>query len=459
MSLVFHLPIPPIEMRRLVGPTNVAAFDNPTGEPILPELDAAAYRAVFDFGCGCGRLARRLAQQSPRPARYVGVDLHAGMIDWCQQNLAPGLPGWEFHHHDVANVFFNPGGDKPSMAPLPVEDGGFSLALAWSVFTHVTEEQCVHYLRELARVLVPGGVVHSTWFLLDRQDFPFMSAHALYGSYVDPSAAVVFDRDWVREQAEQCGLTIDRVIPPAIRGYHWQLQLRKSSDAVAVPFPPDRGTAELTVEEIASGRHRTMVGGKWEELGRLQLDFLVGEGLRPHMRLLDVGCGCLRGGVQFVRYLEAGNYWGVDRSAALLFAGRYELGQAGLADRLPAGQLVVNGELANWPVPADFDVAIAQSLFTHLGPAEIARCLREVAGHVVRGGCFYATYFACPDEHPVADALVHEPGGITSFGNRDPWHYRTADLLALAEVDTWAGEDLGAWNHPRDQRLLRFVRR
>jgi hypothetical protein len=54
---------------------------------------------------------------------------------------------------------------------------------------------------------------------------------------------------------------------------------------------------ELPPEEIRAGVHRDLVGGLWEELGRLQFEFLVGAGLRPEMRLLDIGCGCPRGGV------------------------------------------------------------------------------------------------------------------------------------------------------------------
>jgi hypothetical protein len=52
------------------------------------------------------------------------------------------------------------------------------------------------------------------------------------------------------------------------------------------------------------------VGGMWEEIGKLQLDFLVNQGLRPTHKFLDIGCGTLRGGRHFIRYLDAGNYAG-----------------------------------------------------------------------------------------------------------------------------------------------------
>jgi SAM-dependent methyltransferase len=73
------LPIPPFEMRQLVGPTDEAAFDDPSGDPIL-QLPESQFNSVLDFGCGCGRLARQMMQQRARPRRYVGFDLHLGMV-------------------------------------------------------------------------------------------------------------------------------------------------------------------------------------------------------------------------------------------------------------------------------------------------------------------------------------------------------------------------------------------
>jgi 16S rRNA G1207 methylase RsmC len=65
-------------MRELVGPTDPTEFDNPSGNLVYPYLPADAYEAVLDFGCGCGRVARQLIQQSRPPQRYLGIDLHRG---------------------------------------------------------------------------------------------------------------------------------------------------------------------------------------------------------------------------------------------------------------------------------------------------------------------------------------------------------------------------------------------
>src|SRR6516164_2727494 len=72
---------------------------------------------------------------------------------------------------------------------------------------------------------------------------------------------------------------------------------------------------------MRAGLYRELVGGSWDEIGQLQLDFLVARGLMPHHRLLDVGCGSLRAGVKVVRYLDPGHYAGIDLHESLLDAG------------------------------------------------------------------------------------------------------------------------------------------
>jgi SAM-dependent methyltransferase len=242
------LPIPPPEMRELVGPTDPEAFDNPTGEPVYPYLPLDAYEAVLDFGCGCGRVARQLIQQRPRPQRYLGIDVHRGMIQWCRDNLTPQAPGFDFVHHDVFSAGLNPGEGKPDRAPFPVAANSFTLVQAFSIFTHLTEGQAQHYLSEAARVLRPDGVLHSTWFLFDKRDFPMMQdfQNALYINDVDPTNAVIFDREWLRYQARAVGLTIYRVMPPVYRGYQWFVLMA----------PSRRGLeeAEIPIDDAPVGR-------------------------------------------------------------------------------------------------------------------------------------------------------------------------------------------------------------
>ena len=49
--------------------------------------------------------------------------------------------------------------------------------------------------------------------------------------------------------------------------------------------------------------HREYVGGMWELIGKLQFNFIVGQGLKPENCFLDIACGPLRGGIHFIPYL------------------------------------------------------------------------------------------------------------------------------------------------------------
>ena len=211
---------------------------------------------------------------------------------------------------------------------------------------------------------------------------------------------------------------------------------------------------ELTAEEIAAAGHRDFVGGMWDEIGALQFEFLKARGLARSHRLADVGCGALRGGVHFVRYLDPGRYYGLDVNASLLEAGRRELAAAGLAGRAP--QLIADGGFALSRFGVEFDVALAVSVFTHLPMNHIVRCLVETRAVLRPGAVFYATYFEAPG-NPHLVPLPHAPGGIVTHYDADPYHYAFAQVQWMAATAGMAVELVGPWGHPRDQRMLAFT--
>jgi len=235
------IPFPPLELRRLVGPIEEKFFDNPSGDPVFPEFPPEMYSFVLDFGCGCGRVARQLLQQREPPKKYVGLDLHRGMIQWCRQHLQPYSASFEFHHQNIRNLGFNPNGSDTSL-PFPVESNAVTLLLAWSVFTHVDEAAAEFYLKEVARVLAPEGVALTTWFLFDKTDYPMMQEfqNALFINSVDPTNAVIFDKTWLSNTVARMGLVPVKIVPPSIRGFQWVLELRhRSTEVNPVDFPED----------------------------------------------------------------------------------------------------------------------------------------------------------------------------------------------------------------------------
>lgn len=121
----------------LIGATDAyrikAAYENVTGKR-WSEL-----RAVLDWGCGCGRLARHLAPELGD--RFFGCDIDANNVAWCAANL--------------------PGTYKPSKLnpPLPFDDESFDVIYGLSVFTHLRANWEAAWLKELRRVLKPKGVL------------------------------------------------------------------------------------------------------------------------------------------------------------------------------------------------------------------------------------------------------------------------------------------------------------
>lgn len=211
---------------------------------------------------------------------------------------------------------------------------------------------------------------------------------------------------------------------------------------------------------VARGDHRALVGGLWEEIGRLQYETLVARGLRPEHRLLDIGCGALRGGVHFVRYLAPGNYYGLDLNGSLLDAGyEQELGPLGLKERLPRENLLADGDFKFGRFGTNFDHAIALSLFTHL-PLDLIRvCLERLAPCMKVGGVFYASFFNADEREPTYIDIVQEPAGVITHGGTDPFHHRISDFVHLCAGLPWDVQPIGDFGHPRGQKLIAFVRR
>jgi SAM-dependent methyltransferase len=205
--------------------------------------------------------------------------------------------------------------------------------------------------------------------------------------------------------------------------------------------------------------HRSTVRGNaafWEELGRLQLDFLVDQGLEPNHYLLDVGCGPLRAGVHFIGYLEPGHYAGIDkRGDNLERARKVELPRLGLEAKQPL--LLVDGDFAFQKLGQTFDYAIAQSVFTHLPLNAIMRCLVEMAQVLRPGGRFYATIY----ENPGGKCYlgdVQQSERVVSHYDRDKYHYDVETLRLACEGTGLTFSYAGDWGHPDNQKMVVFTR-
>lgn len=191
--------------------------------------------------------------------------------------------------------------------------------------------------------------------------------------------------------------------------------------------------------------HRGQVGGLWDEIGRLQYDFLIGRGLEPRHVLLDIGCGALRGGRFFIPYLDEGHYLGIDSQRELIEAGlRHELDTRTAGAKRP--EFLVDRHFAFERFSKRPDYAIAQSLFTHLTAESIGLCLRSLRRVAPDHLRLYATFAEArtPGSNPAKDH-PHEM-----------FAYTREQMEHLGEEHGWRTAYLGDWRHPRGQKMLEF---
>jgi SAM-dependent methyltransferase len=185
------------------------------------------------------------------------------------------------------------------------------------------------------------------------------------------------------------------------------------------------------------------IGGMWDVIGPLQFEYLKKRGLEPHHRMLDIGCGTLRGGRFFIDYLSPEGYTGIDLSPKAIEAGKQLVAEKGLTDKKP--RLVVgSGELTFAEFAGQtFDFLLAQSVFTHLKAEHIDECFTHVGKVMKPTSAFYFTY-----------THREELGAKTWKGFTYPFSFFT-ELAAKRGV---AVEAMTDYDHPRGQKMVKLTK-
>jgi SAM-dependent methyltransferase len=195
--------------------------------------------------------------------------------------------------------------------------------------------------------------------------------------------------------------------------------------------------------------HHGAVGSKtresWLKIGQMQFDYLIGHGLKPGDRMLEIGCGDLRAGHLFIDYLEAGNYHGIDISPDILLAAAGTVTEFGLQAKLPHLTLVRDMSLGFLP-DGQFTVVHAHSVFSHSPIEVIDECLRSVRRVMAPDGFF--------------DFTFDRTEGAEHHVLREDFYYRTGTLVALAARHGLRARFMDDWERlPHEQSKLRVTRR
>jgi|RhiMethySRZTD1v2_1073278.scaffolds.fasta_scaffold118442_3 SAM-dependent methyltransferase len=152
----------------------------------------------------------------------------------------------------------------------------------------------------------------------------------------------------------------------------------------------DQLRSRLSLLLSRQARRHSRVGNPrlWRMKREFQFEFLKRMGLERGQRLLDLGCGTLRGGLPVIEFLEPGHYTGIDVRADVLDEARAELAEAGLAHRAP--RLVLAEDLGALELPERFDWAWAFSVLIHMDDAVLERAFAFVARSLEPRGVFLA---------------------------------------------------------------------
>jgi 2-polyprenyl-3-methyl-5-hydroxy-6-metoxy-1,4-benzoquinol methylase len=145
-----HLPIPPARLIKLVTASPEIGWFLQSGRMAVDSMKYALrrnklyledFKAILDFGCGCGRVIRSLCSlQGPR---IYGVDYNPDLIVWCQRYLG-NYGEFQTNH---------------PLPPVDFPENKFDLIYALSVLTHLPEESQHSWMDEFARLLSRGGIL------------------------------------------------------------------------------------------------------------------------------------------------------------------------------------------------------------------------------------------------------------------------------------------------------------
>ncbi len=206
---------------------------------------------------------------------------------------------------------------------------------------------------------------------------------------------------------------------------------------------PDASYADFYARTIAArlmrgGSHKTLGARKWGSgplwgtapdhtetshgvRGLRQFKWFLGRGLRRDMVCVDYGCGSLRVGQHFIRYLDTGCYHGVDMVERFYRDGQKLIGADVIADKAPHFAVIEAAALVALRQVGP-DLVYSTAVLQHVPPKEIL--------------AFFSSIVSMMGIKTVAAVNFHSADKMTRIGANSWAHTEESVLNAIAAVDS-----------------------
>lgn len=190
--------------------------------------------------------------------------------------------------------------------------------------------------------------------------------------------------------------------------------------------------------------HREYVGGDFERIGLWQFDTLKKiADIQPSTTVLDIACGSLRLGKHLIPYLDTGKYYGLEAYDRMLNEGIDKELKNDLSKR---PSFAINSTF-DFNFCPNYDVAWANSLFSHLIKEDILQCFTNLRTITSPESVFYFTYFQ-------ENNTKRESQNPTQSHARKDFYYTDSTIQEIANSAGWQVQRVKAI-HPRSQTIMK----
>jgi SAM-dependent methyltransferase len=203
----------------------------------------------------------------------------------------------------------------------------------------------------------------------------------------------------------------------------------------------DLSEREAKALQPASQHYTAYVGppDEYDFMGGTQFALLFLLGLRENHKVLDFGCGSLRAGRLLIPYLDPGNYYGIEPNDWLIDDALAR--QLGGMERLKTPHFSNSDSFEADVFGESFDFIVAQSIFSHSGPALTKKALDSFARVLQPKGLCTVTFREGDEDTP-------EGWFYTGLTDRGTVRYRPSLISGLAADAGFKAARL-PWRHPR----------